>query len=45
MYKSDAKTSPAEAEKIGFAKTHDEFIIDFEPPALNQIKQYIILVL
>ena len=25
-----ARQCPAEAEKIGFAKTHDEFIIDFK---------------
>jgi len=26
-----ARQCPAEAEKIGFAKTHDEFIIDLKP--------------
>ena len=35
-----------EAEKlIGFAKTHDEFSIDFGGQKRNQIQQYFILVL
>ena len=35
-----------EAEKlIGFAKTHDELIIDFGGQKRNQIQQYFILVL
>ena len=35
-----------EAEKlIGFAKTHDEFIIDFGGQKRNQIQQYFIIVL
>ena len=34
------------AEKlIGFAKTHDELIIDFGGQKRNQIQQYFILVL
>ena len=37
---------PKEAEKmIGFAKTHNELIIDFGGQKRNQIQQYFILVL
>ena len=32
---------PTEAEEIGFAKTHDELIIDFGGQKRNQIQQYI----
>ena len=36
---------PPEAEKISFAKTHDELIVDFGGQKRNQIQQYFILVL
>ena len=50
MCKTDEKTRqyyffyratkcPTEAEKIGFAKTHDELIIDFGRQKRNQIQQ------
>ena len=51
MCKTDEKTrqyyfftatkSPTEAEKIGFAKTHHELIIDFGRQKRNQIQQHI----
>ena len=40
-----ATNCPSEAEKIGFAKTHDELIIDFRGLKQNQIQQCFILVL
>ena len=40
-----ATNCPSEAEKIGFAKTDDELIIDFKWQKRNQIQQYFILVL
>ena len=46
-YLASARENRAkEAEKlIGFAKTHDELIIDFGGQKGNQIQQYFILVL